>query len=327
MNMIAVAYSRHTLIAEVQLVHHQNCQNQILCDTSQTTTLTEQSSEGVTDLDCIKQCNKLISQYCLEQNRKASTILNIREILLKSPAIKSGRDINKALDAFIALLDNIDSLKTQASKRGHRAAGNLEETEVNQEDSKSENERSGVGQKGSREDTVSEDEDEPSSKCPKTINFSKFPWTKRRTEALASLPQDIRETYKQLENFASDPEVVNDILSTPGCPPCPPSEWLNIVCWKYVDLAKVLNSAHTTKLDPKKTHVIDDEIELALWVSKLSAGIKTSSDHNIAFTMYIKAVAFVFPQHQEYFTQYHTYLSHLFHAMEIRHHSRVIEFD
>ncbi|KAG2148202.1 uncharacterized protein EDB93DRAFT_1085003, partial [Suillus bovinus] len=100
-----------------------------------------------------------------------------------------------------------------------------------------------------------------------------------------------------LENFAADPKsVVNDILSTPGCPPFLPSEWLNIVPWKYVDLSKVLDSAHTTELDPKKTHVIDDEIELALRVSKSSGGIKTSSDHNIAFSMYIEAISFIFPQ-------------------------------
>ncbi|KAG1829378.1 hypothetical protein DFJ58DRAFT_671903 [Suillus subalutaceus] len=150
----------------------------------------------------------------------------------------------------------------------------------------------------------------------------------RRSTALASLPQDIRETYQQLENFAADPKsVVNDILSTPGCPPFPPSEWLNVVRWKYVILAKVLNSAHTTELDPKKTHVIDDEIELALQVSKSSMGIKTSSDHNIAFSMYIEAISFVFPQRRDEFMQYNTYLSRLFHAMEIRLHSHVIEFD
>ncbi|OJA17976.1 hypothetical protein AZE42_08948 [Rhizopogon vesiculosus] len=45
--------------------------------------------------------------------------------------------------------------------------------------------------------------------------------------------------YEELENFAADPkQVVPAILSTPGCPPFPPGEWLNIVKWKYVDLAK-----------------------------------------------------------------------------------------
>jgi len=187
---------------------------------------------------------------------------------------------------------------------------------------------SGFSQKQSRDVSVSEDKDEPQSKQAKTVDFSKFPWSKRRSSALASLPQDIRETYKQLKNFASDTKsVVNDILSTPGCPPFPPSEWLNIMHWKYVDLAKVLDSAHTTKLDPKKTHVIDEEIELALQVSKSSAGIRTSSDHNIAFSMYIEAIAFVFPQRHDEFMQYNTYISRFFHAMETQLHSRVIEFD
>ncbi|KAG2742006.1 hypothetical protein P692DRAFT_20691152, partial [Suillus brevipes Sb2] len=154
-----------------------------------------------------------------------------------------------------------------------------------------------VGKRGSCIDSGSEDGDEPSAKRAKTVDTSKFPWAKRRSSALASLPADIRKTYRQLDNFAADPKgVVSNILSTPGCPPFPPSEWLNVVKWKYVDLGKVLDSAHTTELDPKKTHVIDDEIELALRVSKSSGGIKTSSDHTIAFAMYIDAISFVFPQ-------------------------------
>ncbi|KAG2126015.1 uncharacterized protein EDB93DRAFT_1097314, partial [Suillus bovinus] len=131
-----------------------------------------------------------------------------------------------------------------------------------------------------------------------------------------------------LENFASDPKsVVTNILSILGCPPFLLSEWLNIVRWKYINLAKVLDLAHTTKLDPKKTHIIDDEIELTLRVSKFSTGIKTSSDHNITFSMYIKAISFVFPQRQDKYIQYNTYISQLFHAMEVRLHSHVIEFN
>jgi len=145
---------------------------------------------------------------------------------------------------------------------------------------------------------------------------------------LASLPEAIRQTYEQLDNYAADPkQVVSDILSTPGCPPFPPGEWLNIIKWKYVDLSKVLDSAHTTELDPKQTHVINDELKLAFRVSKPSGSIKSSADHTIAFNMYINAVAFVFPQRRDKFTQYHTYLSRLFHSIEPWYHPQVIEFD
>jgi len=114
----------------------------------------------------------------------------------------------------------------------------------------------------------------------KSTDPSKFPWHGKRVQALASLPENIRQTYEQLDNFAADPkQVVSDILSTPGCPPFPPGEWLNVVKWKYVDLSKVLDSAHTTELDPKQTHVIDDELELAFRVSKPSGSIKSSADH------------------------------------------------
>ncbi|KAG1792250.1 uncharacterized protein BJ212DRAFT_1293310, partial [Suillus subaureus] len=105
------------------------------------------------------------------------------------------------------------------------------EEEANREDRGNNNpEETEAGQKQPRVVTDSEDEDEPSSKQAKTVDSSKFPWTQRQSTALASLPPDIRETYQQLKNFAADPKsVINDILSTPGCPPFPPSEWLNVV--------------------------------------------------------------------------------------------------
>ncbi|KAG2088295.1 hypothetical protein BD769DRAFT_1680364 [Suillus cothurnatus] len=156
------------------------------------------------------------------------------------------------------MLDSIDFTRGKASERGKGVSGNLEEEEVNQEDRESNFDESETRDKRSKLDSDSEDGEEPSSK----------------------------ETYSQLEDFATDPKgVVNDILSTPGCLPFPPSEWLNIVQWKYVNLTKVLNSAHTTELDPKKMHIIDDEIELALQVTKSSTSIRTSSDHNIAFSI------------------------------------------
>ncbi|KAG0699423.1 hypothetical protein DFH29DRAFT_784351, partial [Suillus ampliporus] len=277
----------------------------------------------------VERCSELINQYRLGQNGKVSTVLSIREILVDSLAVRSGRDINDALDVFIGMLDGIDSSKRTASERAQQSEGRMPEEEAERENrGSSDAEESEAGSKRTRDESVSEGDEQPLSKRGKTVGVSKFPWMQRRTEALATLPSDIRETYEQLENFAADPKnVVTNILSTPGCPPFPPSEWLNIVWWKYVDLGKVLDSAHTTELDPKKTHVIDDEIELALQVSKSSGGIKTSSDHNIAFSMYTEAIAFVFPQRRNEYVQYHTYLSWLFHAMEVRLHSRVIEFD
>ncbi|KAG2136604.1 uncharacterized protein EDB93DRAFT_1106808 [Suillus bovinus] len=183
---------------------------------TQTATLTEpsdQSIETISDLTCIAQCNELVNQYRLNQNGKANSILAIREVLLKSEAVRSSRNPTEALDVFVGILDNIDFARSQASERGQQTNNQITEEDA------------------------------------------------QRTSALASLPEDIRATYKQLENFAIDPKsVVSNILSTPGCPPFPLSEWLNVVHWKYVDLGKVLDSVYTTELDPKKTHVIMDNI-------------------------------------------------------------------
>ncbi|KAI6147062.1 hypothetical protein BKA82DRAFT_170552 [Pisolithus tinctorius] len=107
----------------------------------------------------------------------------------------------------------------------------------------------------------------------------------------------IRTTFEQIKLYSKDPrQVVKHILSMPGCPPFPPSQWTNLVQWKYVDLAKVLKSAHSTELDPKQLHVIDDKVELSFRVTKPAGTIKSAADHNTTFTMFIKALAFVFPQ-------------------------------
>jgi hypothetical protein len=99
-------------------------------------------------------------------------------------------------------------MQEEEAERENREPDHDEETET--------------GSKRSRDDLESEEEVSSSPKRVKVVNTSKFPWLKRRTEALASLPVDIRETYQQLKNFAADPKsIVTDILSTPGCPPFP----------------------------------------------------------------------------------------------------------
>ncbi|KAI5980624.1 hypothetical protein EDD15DRAFT_2131570, partial [Pisolithus albus] len=122
-------------------------------------------------------------------------------------------------------------------------------------------------------------------------------------------------------------QVVEHILSTPGCPPFPPAQWLSLIQWKYVDLAKVLESAHTTELDPKQSHVIDDKVELSFRVSKPGGSIKSAADHNTAFTMFVKALSFVFPQRWEEYSEYQSRLGQLFHSFEPSFHHRVIDYD
>ncbi|KAL4068729.1 hypothetical protein V8B97DRAFT_1872886 [Scleroderma yunnanense] len=160
------------------------------------------------------------------------------------------------------------------------------------------------------------------------LDVSRFPWAKRREVQVATLPEDIRTTFEQIKLYSRDPKrVVEHILSSPGCPPFPPSQWLNLVQWKYVDLAKVLESAHTTELDPKQTHVIDEKVELSFRISKPVGVIGSAADHITAFTMLVKAVAFVFPQRWDEFSEYQTYIGRLFHSTQLSFHARVIDYD
>ncbi|KIN94153.1 hypothetical protein M404DRAFT_169023, partial [Pisolithus tinctorius Marx 270] len=143
-----------------------------------------------------------------------------------------------------------------------------------------------------------------------------------------TLAEDIRTTFEQIELYSKDPrQVIEHILSTPGCPPFPPSQWTNLMQWKYVDLAKVLELVHSTKLNPKQSHIIDDKVELSFRVSKPAGTIKSAADHNTTFTMFIKALTFIFPQQWEEYLEYQAHIGHLFHSIEPIFHSRVIDYD
>ena len=160
------------------------------------------------------------------------------------------------------------------------------------------------------------------------LDVTHFPWNEHRGTRVASLPEDIKQTFEQIKLYSKDPKcVVEHILSTPGCPPFPPSQWLNLVQWKYVNLTKVLESAHTTELDPKQTHVIDDKVELSFCVSKPTGSIGSAADHNTAFTMFIKAISFVFPQCWDEYSEYQAHLGRLFHSVKPSFHGKVIDYD
>ncbi|KAG1885891.1 uncharacterized protein F5891DRAFT_1201468 [Suillus fuscotomentosus] len=118
-------------------------------ETSQTATSsgpTQMTAEVTMDLSCVRQCSELISQYKLGQCGKADTILELRDVLLDSPAIKGKRNLNKALEVFIRMLNSIDSSKGKAAE----GTSDFEETESEK--------------KQPRDDSESEDIDHPSAK-------------------------------------------------------------------------------------------------------------------------------------------------------------------
>jgi hypothetical protein len=267
----------------------------------------------------------------LRENPKVDTILALRQTLLDSPTVQEGGSLPGALAVFVSMLDLVDRANSKAAERGtehgHPALQHEVERRVSEPRGEEQEVENGAGRE--RDSSESSDEDERPSKHSKgRLDTSKFPWHGKRVNAIAALAPDFKQTFEQLEHFSVNPKgVVQDILSTPGCPPFPPEQWLNIVQWKVVDLAKVLEAAHSTDLEPKQTHVIDDKVELSFRAAKSSSGIQSAADHNIAFTKYINALTFVFPQRWEEYTSWNAHMSGLFHAFETSCHFRVIEYD
>jgi hypothetical protein len=306
-------------------------QSQPAADSSQTISSGAEQLPHLSDAECVERCNELIEQYRRRENPKVDIILSLRQTLLDSPSVQEGGSLPDALAVFVSMLDSVDRANAKAAERGRKRVQSSQQLEEGSRTpvSGGEDQEDEGGIRRERDSSESSDEDErPSKRSKGRLDSTKFPWHEKRVNAIAALAPDIKQTFDQLERFSVDPKgVVRDILSTPGCPPFPPEQWLNIVQWKVVDLAKVLEAAHSTDLEPKQTHVIDDKVELSFRASKTTAGIRSASDHNIAFAKYINALTFVFPQRWEEYTKWNAHMSGLFHAFETSRHSRVIEFD
>ncbi|KAG2125830.1 uncharacterized protein EDB93DRAFT_1097570, partial [Suillus bovinus] len=269
----------------------------------------------------VERCNELIEQYRRRENGKSNFILALRQILPESNSVRVGGSLPDALAVYVNMLDSVDRANEKATERGleFNQLSQHRETEGRVSEPREDEQEVENRVRRGRDSSESSDEDERVSKRSKgKLDTTKFPWHEKRVNTIASLALDIKQTFEQLEQFSVDPKgVMRDILSTPGCPPFPPEQWLNIVQWKVVDLGKVLEAAHSTDLEPKQTHIIDDKVELSFWASKSSAGIHSASDHNIAFTKYINVLTFVFPQRWEEYTSWNAHMSGLFHAFVI----------
>ena len=68
-------------------------------------------------------------------------------------------------------------------------------------------------------------------------------------------------------------------------------------------------------------------VELSFQASKSVASIKTGTEFSSAFTILVKAVAFVFPQRWEEFSEYQNFIAESFISLQPTLHLRIIQFD
>ena len=247
------------------------------------------TSTGGSDAECIRRCEGVVTRYRRDEVTKSDDVLALHQNLLGAPSIKSGADsLSVTLGLYLSMLDEADKSAERAHQQGALPSSQTLSEELTGGNEQSRAEREPQEEEAAGSDKSSEASSDPGddgSRGTKRrrvhLDVTRFPWHERRETQVASLPEDIKRTFEHIKMYLKDPKrVVEHILSTPGCPPFPPSQWLNLVQWKYVDLAKVLESAHTTELDPKQTHVIDDKVELSFCVSKSTGSIGSATDHN-----------------------------------------------
>lgn len=206
----------------------------------------------LSDVESIGLCNQIVDSCKRGAQSKADSILLLRDVLQRSASIRMGKNLGEALTVYLDIIEEAcrakkRAFRQEASRGKEPESRTLSENDPSRESDRDEGED--VQQESEESDgsveRSAEEPERPVKRLKTKPDPKRFPWHQRRSTELATLSTDIRKTFEQLELFASDPKsVVENILSTPGCPPFPPSQWLHLVQWKYVDLAKVLEAAY-----------------------------------------------------------------------------------
>ena len=290
----------------------------------------------LTDAECVTLCNQVIESFKRGDQSKGDYILSIYDILLRSASVKAGKSLGDALVVYLDIVEEVCHSRQPAVQRETASGGTMlpeswTATKANQDGAPDGGvqvlREAGVCKSGKSDENGGSSDaqsDRPAKRRKVEPDFTQH---RRRSTELSGLPSEIRKTFDQIDLFSSDPNfVVENILSTPGCPLFPPSQWLNLVQWKYVDLAKVLEVVHTTDIDAEQTYVID-KVGSSIRVSRPNKYLRNAFHHTMAFTMYVKALGFVFPQRREEFADYQTSIGHLFLAVDPAFHHRIIDYD
>lgn len=159
------------------------------------------------------------------------------------------------------------------------------------------------------------------------IDENDFPWVVRGEVSEPALCESLRETLRLLKIFAKDPKFTKTSITTSAtAPQFPSSEWTNIISGTMVDLDHVISGGFAVANDNREVEVVGG-IQFKFGATKAVKQVKNAGDWFIAWGLYTKAAAFVFPHRKEELDLYGTQVLSLFSAASIVDHATIIQYD
>ncbi|EIW86551.1 hypothetical protein CONPUDRAFT_43553, partial [Coniophora puteana RWD-64-598 SS2] len=124
------------------------------------------------------------------------------------------------------------------------------------------------------------------------------------------------------------PKVVrDDILNTVDSPPCPWSEWLNLVTGQAVNLETIHAATNSSAIGYNETADVGSSFEISFRGAEEARAIKRYGDWVTCWTYAMDAYAFLFPWRTRELVDYMRHICQLFTSTTESVHARVLSYD
>lgn len=268
-------------------------------------------------------CDVVVGDF---RNGTISKDLALLRVTALIPVGTNDEQRSAALGAYRRQLEEHERGLAAAHKRGRRADGGdpLEQ----------DNPGSGEGE-GDLDGAGSDAEGDRPTKKSKSSEFedelSRMPWVTEQ-DSIANqlrLSPSLLATKSILVTFAKDHKKVKAVLLTsPGRPSLPSSEWDNLIHGRVIDLDKVLTSQYSALPDDGRTQRIGPfEVVVPGDSVPATRKVKSQGDWITAWSVASKATKFLFRHRSTELDQWGSFITSLFSAWVPESHSRIIEFD
>jgi hypothetical protein len=292
--------------------------------------------------------------------KKPQAIFKIGQILAGDPG-GDERLKSESLDRYASTLDGIEAQAAQSDQHGihltspllgkrkdgsgdgsrrheqldRRNPGDGEHVDVDgflEGISKDDLPENDVGKESGDESEYSSDEHSDQrgrSNKKQRIYESQMPWfSAEKRIRKSSANRSCNKTRDVLEIFQRDPATVKRWIRCASSAPAgfPASEWDSLIKGESADIDTVFSSLH-------HIHSIDEGVgrvgttEIQFGRPKPAAKVETSGQWTAAFSLIVKATAFLFPHRYDELRKYGDYMEELFSAKSTATHPKLFKYD
>lgn len=307
-----------------------------------------------TPLPVIADLDAIVEQFRGQRVSKPHAIGLISSKLVFA-ADQAEPDKDNALLQYLSLLDSIESLATEATRRGanviqqdqsqpvqgapsrqtpqpSRGANDGETGEQFEElvsEEVARHKRNRGGTEPEHHDSYGEIEEADGASNKRQRLFEKnMPWFARESMARITANPSCLATRDTLSHFAVDYSAVKHwILSAQSTPRgFPSTEWDHIIRGKPVDLDVVLSSLHHV-YPVKETTGRLGSTEISLGRTEPSRRVRTCGEWTSAWNATTKAYIFAFPHREDELRQYGDHIDREFASKVVSAHKQIILYD